>query len=111
MRNNYYYSSMYILNKIRSMEFEAFIWISALIYLILIDPNASNHLNFCFFSLIGVEYCPGCGLGRSISMILHGYVLSSFQIHPLGFFAIVIIVLRITKLLNKSTILPKKIEV
>lgn len=84
-------------------NFETLIWICGLLYLALIDPTASGHLGFCVFKWVGLERCPGCGLGQSMSFLLHGDVYQSFQVHPLGLFALVILTLRILTLLKKST--------
>ena len=48
----------------------------------------------CLFSLVGIDNCPGCGLGKSISMIFHGDFVGSFNAHPLGIPAILLIVKR-----------------
>lgn len=77
---------------------EAIIWIVALAYLITIDPYESDHLSFCLFHNLGINFCPGCGIGRSISMIFHGDFTGSFNMHPLGFFALIILLYRIITL-------------
>ena len=87
---------------IREINFEAVVWISGLAYLTLINPHASNHFHFCLFKLLGFEHCPGCGLGLSISFLLHGDFLNSFHAHPLGSFALVTLLYRIFSLLRKA---------
>ncbi|MFC2085181.1 DUF2752 domain-containing protein [Bacteroidota bacterium] len=77
-------------------------WILGLTYLAFIDPYSHNHLDLCFFSLIGISFCPGCGLGRSISMIFHADLSGSLEIHPLGFFALIVILFRISTLLYRN---------
>ena len=49
-------------------------------------------------ALVGFEHCPGCGLGHSISYLLRGEWQLSWQSHPLGTFALVIILKRIFEL-------------
>lgn len=64
----------------------------------MMDPGTSSHYSFCLFKFIGIQYCPGCGLGHSISYLFHGNFKESFNAHPLGLFAVVIILARIYKL-------------
>jgi len=44
---------------------------------------------------MGFTWCPGCGLGHSISFLFHGDIKSSFHAHWLGIPALIIIVYRI----------------
>jgi len=95
----------------KKLDFEAMFWLSAFIYLALIDPYTPKHLNMCLFSLVGIDNCPGCGLGKSISMIFHGDFVGSFNAHPLGIPAILLIVKRIYKLIVNKINLSNKMEV
>lgn len=97
--------------KIESKFFnlEAILWSAGLLYLAFIDPYQSGHLDFCLFKLVGIEFCPGCGLGKSISMIFHGDLIHSIMCHPLGIFAFIFIGARIISLIN-STLKNKKIS-
>jgi len=72
---------------------EAIIWISALVALALGDP-ANHHYTLCPFNNLGLDFCPGCGLGRSVSFLFRGNFADSFKCHPLGIFAVVILVHR-----------------
>ncbi len=87
---------------IRRLNLETVVWTAGLLYLALINPYSTNHLSFCLFRLLGFEHCPGCGLGLSISYILHGDFTRSFQAHPLGGAAIIILTSRIISLLRKA---------
>jgi hypothetical protein len=78
---------------------EAFMWIGGLTYLALINPYSGGHLSLCAFNLAGIDFCPGCGLGMSISLLFHGDIAASFSAHPLGIFALIILVYRIYSLL------------
>ena len=95
---------------LRKIGFEALAWIVGLTYLALINPYASNHFSFCFFKLLGFEHCPGCGLGLSISFLLHGDFISSFHAHPLGSVALAILVFRIYSLLKKTFLRSFSVE-
>ena len=78
--------------------FELTAWVIALILLAFMPPTTDAHYSFCFFKFIGIKYCPGCGLGHSISYLFHGNPKASFNAHPLGWFAVIIILARIYKL-------------
>jgi hypothetical protein len=66
--------------------------------LALMNPGTDIHYSFCFFKFIGIKFCPGCGLGHSISFLFHGNLAASFSAHPLGIFAVIIILFRIYQL-------------
>ena len=90
--------------KVVNDNLEAIMWSVALIYLMFINPYELNHFSFCLFNIIGIDFCPGCGIGRSISMIYHGDVLGSLKMHPLGIFALTMIFYRIISLLQRKTL-------
>ena len=64
----------------------------------MINP-AKQHLTICVFHYLGASWCPGCGIGRSISYLLHGDWQNSISTHWLGTFALLIIVYRILQLI------------
>lgn len=84
----------------KQIPLETFMWIGALVYLFFIDPYKTQHYSLCLFNNLGIDFCPGCGIGRSIAMLYHGDILHSLQMHPLGLFALIIISFRIYKLLK-----------
>ena len=77
---------------------EASIWISALVALAFVDPAQTSHVTICPIALLGFDFCPGCGLGRSIAWLFHGSVLNSFKMHPLGIVTVAVLVHRIIQL-------------
>lgn len=79
-------------------HFEVIFWTSGLLALAIMDPTKDQDFSFCIFKFIGIHHCPGCGLGHSVSYILHGNVRQSFNAHPLGIFALAVIFQRVTKL-------------
>ncbi len=81
---------------------ELFIWSAALIYLAIFKQPDYNHFTFCPLKNLGFEFCPGCGLGNSISFIFHGDVQSSLAAHPFGIAALIILVSRIISLLKQE---------
>jgi hypothetical protein len=81
---------------------EAFIWICGLLYLIVINIPEATHFTICPISNLGFDFCPGCGLGNSISYLFRGNFEASFYSHPLGFLAFLIILNRIISLLKNN---------
>lgn len=80
--------------------FEGIVWACSLIFLAFInDPNQS-HFTICPFANAGLDYCFGCGLGNSVSLILHGNIPNSFDVHLLGIPALIIILFRIIQLIR-----------
>jgi hypothetical protein len=80
---------------------ELLAWVGGLFYLALVAPEADRHFSFCILKAMGFAHCPGCGLGRSISWLLHGNLGQSFQTHPLGGPAVAVLTGRILSLLRK----------
>lgn len=78
--------------------FELIFWITSITLLALMPPGTDPHFSFCVFKMLGINFCPGCGLGHSISYLFHGDIKASFSSHPLGIFAVIIILYRIYKL-------------
>lgn len=83
-----------------SKNFELIFWVGGLVYLAFIPEQ--NHFSFCPIKNLGFQFCPGCGIGNSISLIFHLKIFESFKAHPLGLFALIIIVFRIIQLITKQ---------
>ena len=49
-------------------------------------PSRGMGIPLCMFKRLLSLPCPGCGLTRSVSSILHGDFLQSWSYHPLGIF-------------------------
>lgn len=80
---------------------EAIIWMAALASLLFLDPTAP-HFSLCLFSHLGLDSCPGCGLGRSIAYFFQGDIAQSFNSHPLGMAAVFILAYRIVVVIKNS---------
>lgn len=93
---------MALLSAARRMNLEAALWIAGLAGLALSKPDVDRHYTLCVFRRMGFRRCPGCGLGHSISYLFRGRVRDSFQAHPLGVFALAVILGRIATLLKLS---------
>lgn len=62
---------------------------------------------FCLFNRSGVDFCPGCGLGRSMSLAMRGSLTASFKMHPAGILAIFILLYRIVTIQIRNHNLKK----
>jgi hypothetical protein len=82
--------------------FELAFWVAALFALALSDPNLPGQYSLCPFRLIGITWCPGCGIGHAIAYLLHGEMQHSLKAHWLGIPALLIIVYRIFILLRRK---------
>lgn len=82
---------------LRRIPWEALIWLTGLLLLFFLDPDA-GHVTVCPFKNAGIDICPGCGLGRSVSLLLNGKISASFETHPLGIFAVIVLSFRIINL-------------
>lgn len=82
---------------LRRFPFEALIWFSGLLVLYL-NPVGDSHFTICPLKNAGFDFCPGCGLGTAVSLLLHGEVVDSLHAHPLGIFALIILSFRIVNL-------------
>ena len=89
----------------QNMELMA--WIIALLVPFFIDPWASDHFSICFLKWIGMNWCSGCGLGKSIAFLYRGEWGLSFQCHWLGAATPFLLVYRVYTLLRKNFLLTK----
>lgn len=84
----------------RPYRLEMLLWSVALFVPIFIDPNR-QHASFCLFHNLGIDFCPGCGLGRSLAFLYRGDITHSFLSHPLGIIVFGILLFRIITLSGK----------
>jgi hypothetical protein len=84
--------------RVKSFPWEALAWLTGLVGLSLYFPENSEHIILCPLRNLGFTFCPGCGLGRSITLFFHGNILESLSTHPLGIFAVIILSYRIIAL-------------
>ncbi|WP_179412454.1 DUF2752 domain-containing protein [Mucilaginibacter sp. E4BP6] len=89
--------------------FELAFWIAALIALGLSQPTQATHFTLCPLKLMGITWCPGCGLGHAVAFLLHGDLRSSFHAHWLGLPALIIITRRIFDLIRQRIYEPSLI--
>ncbi len=86
----------------KRFHLEAFFWIAAIGTLALTDPLKEGHASLCLIKNTGLGFCPGCGLGHSISWLFRGNIAASIQSHPLGIPAVIILLMRSYKLLKND---------
>ena len=82
---------------LKRIPIEAIVWTAGLLVLALID-SGNDHFSLCFLKNAGFDFCPGCGLGKSISLFFDGELNASLRAHPLGVFAVLILTFRIVNL-------------
>jgi hypothetical protein len=89
---------------IKFIEPEAVIWLTGLLVLAFMKIDNTTHFTICPLKNIGINFCPGCGLGKAIHYLFHLDFKNSFYSHPLGIFAVIILTARIFTLMKKSII-------
>jgi len=94
--------NLFNLIKRTKQNIELLFWFAAIVLLFFLNSGDSQ-TSLCMFRWIGIEHCPGCGLGHSIHHALHARFAESFGEHLMGLPALIIIFHRITQL-----IYPKK---
>jgi hypothetical protein len=82
------------------LPLELIFWIGALIGIFFIDPYGAQHFSLCPLDNLGLDWCPGCGLGRAMSLLSKGDIQASWSMHPLAMFAFAVIVFRIFELIR-----------
>lgn len=88
-----------IKSPLRRNQLEGWFWLTAITLLAFSDPDHHDHFSLCLFSLLGIDFCPGCGLGHSIALLFRLRIWESVCTHPLGIPAVVILLHRSYSLL------------
>ncbi|PJJ83283.1 DUF2752 domain-containing protein [Mucilaginibacter auburnensis] len=97
-----------MIKKLFSKYFELVFWIAALIALATCDPAQPSHFTLCPFKLLGISWCPGCGIGHAIAFLFKGEVAQSINAHWFGIPALGIIAWRIFTL-SREAIRPRQL--
>lgn len=82
----------------RYVPLELLFWITAMVLLAMNNishTDHADHFSLCPLENMGFDWCPGCGLGRSISYLLHGELQQSIEMHWLGIPALMVLWYRI----------------
>lgn len=86
----------------RRLPLELLFWVAALVALAATNPHEPGLIELCVFKWFGLPRCPGCGLGHAIAHLFHGEWALSFQAHPLGGLALVLLIGRILTLTRQT---------
>jgi Protein of unknown function (DUF2752) len=86
---------------------ELVFWVSAIVLLATANPH-EHHFSLCPLANLGFDWCPGCGLGRSIIALFHGDIYASLKYHWFGIPALFIILYRIYQLCGQF--INKKVQ-
>ena len=100
----------------RAVSIEALAWLGGLVFLYVVDPSGPGRPDLCLIHRIGriggigrsvgLTFCPGCGLGAAIHHAMHGDLAMSWQAHPLGVPALILLARRAGQCLMRGRILP-----
>lgn len=86
------------MSALKRIPLELIFWIAALLLLATADPHnhgETQHFTLCPLANMGLSWCPGCGIGRSLTQLFHGNFAESFALHWFGLPALLIICWRI----------------
>ncbi|PSQ81115.1 MAG: hypothetical protein BRD46_02905 [Bacteroidetes bacterium QS_8_68_15] len=89
---------------LRRLPPEAGVWTAGLLALAAADPAGPGLIDLCGFErlgllrLLGLPFCPGCGLGHSVAFLLDGQLAAALRAHPIGPFALTVLTARIATL-------------
>jgi hypothetical protein len=92
---------------------ELIFWVIALVLLAgasPVDSHVKEHVTFCPLANMGLSWCPGCGIGRSITHLFHGDLQASWRQHWFGIPALMILGYRIGTLTKRLYNSRNKIE-
>ncbi|MFA8299579.1 MAG: DUF2752 domain-containing protein [Hyphomicrobiales bacterium] len=86
---------------------ELLFWAISLIALALMNPDVEG-ISLCPFTMLTGYKCFGCGLGHSISYLLHGEAGKSVAAHWLGPLVVLGIITRIYTLVRLKIIIRRR---
>lgn len=92
--------------RLRRIPLEAAIWTAGLVAMACADPEAPGLLDGCLFRWLGVEWCPGCGLGHAVGHLFRGEWTASLEAHSLGWFAVLVLGGHVIQLVWKAFTQP-----
>ncbi len=94
----------------KNLFFFHFEWIAltaGLFAAVLLNPYNDSE-SVCVIGRAGLDFCPGCGLGRSVALLFRGDVWASLQMHPAGIPAVAIILGRIGTIFHRNYNIKKE---
>jgi hypothetical protein len=84
----------------KRIPLELVFWLGSIISILTINPDLGNHFSLCPLENLGFDWCPGCGLGRSMNLLVRGDIQASWSMHPLAMLAVGVIFHRIWTLIK-----------
>lgn len=96
---------------LRMLGLEGIIWICAIVYLALLVNPYETHFTICPLSNLGFDYCPGCGLGNSISLLFSVNIEHSIETHLLGIPALIFLIFRIISIIKFNFTIHHKLKI
>ena len=90
--------------RLQPFSLELILWIGNIIAILTINPY-SDSFSLCPLHNLGLDWCPGCGLGKGMNLLARGEFKASWEMHPLASLAYGVIFHRIWILIKqlKST--------
>ncbi|WP_026967136.1 DUF2752 domain-containing protein [Algoriphagus terrigena] len=82
------------------LPLELVFWIGSIVAILMLEPQLGSHLSLCPLDQLGFDWCPGCGLGRSMNLLARGEFKASWSMHPLAILAFGVIFHRIWNLIR-----------
>jgi hypothetical protein len=86
-----------VFNK-KGFPWEGVVWFVGLIAVSVPDPTIERTWSLCLFDMLGITFCPGCGLGHAVAFLMRGEWALSFASHPLAIPTVAILVGRVVYL-------------
>ena len=85
-------------------------WAAGLAAVAVADPASEGLLSVCPFDALGawlgLEFCPGCGLGHAVGYLVRGQFEESLAAHPLAVPAVGILIVHVAGLVRPH--LPRR---
>ncbi|MEY2706223.1 MAG: hypothetical protein RL407_2285 [Bacteroidota bacterium] len=79
---------------------ELIFWLGCIVAVLTINPEIEA-FSICPLHQLGLEWCPGCGLGKAMNLLARGEVQASWQFHPAASLAYGVIFHRIWVLVKQ----------
>lgn len=108
MNNTTYRPSGWSPGTLFRLHFEWMALAAGLLLMAAMDPAAAGE-GFCLLEWLGVHWCPGEGLGRSIAWVANGNIAKSMELNIMGIPTILILVGRISYLIDRNYHIANKI--
>ncbi|MFN5332606.1 MAG: DUF2752 domain-containing protein [Bacteroidota bacterium] len=68
-------------DRISQWPLELIFWIGCILSILTINTEVKA-FSLCLLHQLGLDWCPGCGLGRAMKLLASGEFQASWQHHP-----------------------------